>query len=128
MPKLPLLSYIAHVKELRKEHLDYAEDLTQRGFPCVISNQFNNDKDTASEAMLNRLTTIANDSNRFVIFFIEDSAYDNIALWELGLASSYGHCEFICLIGKEKYRQFAQLPRVKSYPNWEGFIGNHFFS
>lgn len=133
----PLLAFIAHLPQLKAEHIAYRDDLTQRGFPCVISNDLNpgkefpnQDRQQATEVMLNRIATLQNESNRFFIYFIEESTNDPIAAFELGNALAYSHTEHIILIGEKKKSAIhfsGSAERIKHYPNWQGFLANHFF-
>lgn len=128
----PNLAYIAHLSNMRSEHIDCRDEMTERGFPCIISNDLNNGKeyphcDVSQALRVNtmRLSTLNNPRNVFFIFFIEDSTFDNIANFELGIAAN--SIEHIAFIGP-KLKAGHQLIETLGvhYDSWENFITRHF--
>lgn len=90
-----LTSYIAHLRSVRDYHRDAREDLTSRGFPCLLSNDVLGDelreypscsKDQAKITIANRISLVRDNNLAFFILFMDDSQHDEIAAFELGLA------------------------------------------
>jgi len=128
MPPLPLLAYIARVKSYRECYKTYREDLTQRGFPCIISNELENPDQSAQEIINNKFLTLTNPSNAFFLFFPEDSKDDNCAIFELGLCCAYLNTCNICIIGPRDSTKLILPTGVNYYGDWENFIYRRFFS
>jgi hypothetical protein len=127
----PLLAFIAHLKQPRSEHIIIRDELTDRGFPCVISNDLNSNKEypncsiaTALEVSSNRSETILNPSNRFFIYFIDDVSEQG----QIELGQALNVTEHIALIGPKRKLSYHFFTRCHHYDSWEQFISKHFFA
>lgn len=128
---LPLLSFIAHLKHPKAHHILYRDELTQRQFPCVLSNDLNPGKefpacsiDTAAEISKNRIITITNPSNSYFIYFIDEVS--ELGVLELGYA--IGKIEHICLIGPKRHNTYHFYETLNHYSDWNNFISRRFFA
>jgi hypothetical protein len=128
-----LLGYIAHVNTLRPEHLTVMEDLTNRGFPTIISNYVNNhaespncSREDGGVASLNRCLNITNPAVRYFLLFTD--YVDDLALVEMGIAIA-ADVGVIALIGsKDLKNTFACGENVTRYSDYENFVARRFFS
>lgn len=118
-------SYIAHVKHTTQEILDIQIDITQRGFPCLRSNQVEENYTDPKELSQSRAESLHPCLNRFFFFFPDLSWEDSVGLVELGLAIGYG-TEHICVIGKSRTCSWHYHPRIQYYDDWDNFLFRHF--
>lgn len=127
MSSLQFKSYIAHSLKQPKELLNLQEELTNRGFPCIQSSDFEDTVTAPKELSWCREKSISDPLNRFFIFFIELSQHDPVALVELGMALN-NKTEFICAIGHVRPNSFFYNEKVIQYSDVDNFLSRHFFS
>ncbi len=132
--QLPLLSYIAHLVKPSAEHIAVRDEMTERLFPCVISNDLNNGREfpqceygCAVAVNTMRLATLLNERTKYFIYFLENSSNDNIANVELGIALASKHIEHIIIIGGKRQHGFQAIERITYYPDWQNFKNRNFF-
>lgn len=126
----PFTSYIAFVKGLRPEHRQFAKELTDRGFPCVISNDVNNgreypncDKEQAMLVSNNRFCAVNDENTKWFILFMDEAC--DISWVELGLAYA-SNVEHICIIGSSLKNTYCCASNITHYSCWDNFIARHF--
>lgn len=104
-----LQSYIANVNKVRDYHLAALDDLAERQFPGILSNEIhpkeysewpNCPESIALETMGNRISMLRDDRLHFFLLFIDDSQNNDIAAFELGMAINNPNC-LIVLIGEQ---------------------------
>jgi hypothetical protein len=125
MPQELFWSYIAHVKHTTKEILSFQDDLTNRGFPCLRSNQVDENYNNPRELSISRLESLNPSMNKWFFFFIEQSCNDAIALIEFGYALY--KTEHVCVIGRSRTNSFMFCtPRVQYFESIDNFFTRHF--
>lgn len=133
-PSHPPTSYIANLNRISDYHREIKQDLTDRGFPCIISNDILETPDSleypmcspsaARSNITNKISTLKNESLNFFLLFIDDSLHNDIASFELGLVVNLKNC-FIVLVGpKSRYPiHFIDYPvriiRVNDYEEFQ---------
>lgn len=145
LPRPPLLvkthpeqltSYIANINQVRGYHQEYCADITDRGFPCVISNDFLLDEpreypftsvESSLSRMEKRIITLRDPSLTFFIFFTEESQHNEIAAFELGLAIQTKAT--VVLVGprpRNAIHTYREKSRIISCYDWDNFIQQRF--
>lgn len=92
---LPLTSYIAHLNTINGRHREVVQDMTDRGFPCVISNdllgvtgrEYPHCSASVGRELGNaRIMLVKDERLAFFFLFMNESQHNEIAAFELGLA------------------------------------------
>lgn len=125
-------SYIANVNRISQYHLDVLEDLNERLFPGIISNEIHPkefqayplcSEEVARTTMENRLSMLRDPMLHFFIMFLDDSQHNEIAAFELGV--SVQTKATIVLLGS-KYRSgitiFKPIDKIVKAYDWDDFI------
>ncbi len=126
-----LLSFIAHLKSPRAEHYIFRDEMTARGFPCVVSNDISNPgaeypelntihSKTVSE---DRLNTLFDPANHFLFYFLNDTS--TLGEIELGIALGL-ETEHICIIGPKRLQTYHWLPNIQHFDSCSNFFARHF--
>lgn len=135
MSNLLLTSYIANLNTISGKHRDIIVDMTNRGFPCILSNDINPEREypycsqqAAALVMTNRIETLRDSRLGFFFLFMNESERNEIAAFELGMAVQ-SKAKIVLIGNKIRGSIFCSSQkgdRILRYYNYEDFTQDRF--